>query len=113
MKKILLALCLIVGITAVSKAQMFDPIQRAKTLQTVLKLNDEQTEKITGFYITLHNKMLSTTSENPDFSADMAATKAKIKSVLTKKQNVNYEKWLAEEAKKFAEGNPAPSPKKD
>jgi Spy/CpxP family protein refolding chaperone len=113
MKKIILALCLIIGITAVSKAQMFVPEDRAKTLQTVLKLNNEQTDKITGFYKALKDKMLSTTDENPDFSKDMVDTKVKIKAVLTKEQNVAYEKWLAEEMNKKATERTGPSPTKN
>ena len=107
MKKALLVCCFLVGITKMSHAQTqifspegkFVPEGRAKHLQTLLKLSDAQTGKITGYYKVLLTQMDSVVHAGggeEDFQPLMAATKVKIKSVLTPEQNVGYEKMLRE-----------------
>ena len=99
MKKILLVCCLLAGITSVSHAQIFVPETRGKQLQTLLKLSDAQTGKITGYYKILQTQMdsvIKAGGDNDDFGPLMAATKIKIKAVLTPEQNVGYEKMLRE-----------------
>lgn len=54
MKKLLLMCCFLIGISAVSRAQgggmRKSPEERAKDLQTQLKLSDDQTTKVTAIY---------------------------------------------------------------
>lgn len=110
MKKLLLVCCFLVGIAKVSHAQTqiftpegkFVPEARAKHLQTLLKLSDAQTGKITGFYkvlLTQMDSVLKAGGTTDDFDPLMAATKVKIKAVLTREQNAGYEKMLRESAK--------------
>jgi len=99
MKKVLLVCCFLAGITKMSHAQIFVPENRAKQLQTLLKLSDAQTSKITGHYKTLQSQMdsvIKAGGSNDDFGPLMAATKVKIKAVLTPGQNIEYEKMLRE-----------------
>jgi hypothetical protein len=116
MKKALLVCCFLVGITKMSHAQTqiflpdgkFVPEGRAKHLQTLLKLSDTQTGKITGYYKVLLTQMDSVVQAGggeEDFQPLMAATKVKIKAVLTSAQNIGYEKMLAEGTKQ--NDNPA------
>ena len=61
MKKILLVCCFLLGITAVSRAQgggqRMGPVDRAKAMQTQLKLTDDQTAKITAILQVQQTKM--------------------------------------------------------
>ena len=55
MRKILLTCCLLLGIATLSRAQggggqRMSPEDRAKNLQTQLKLTDDQTAKVTVIY---------------------------------------------------------------
>jgi len=117
MKKVLLVCCFLVGITMMGHAQTqiftpdgkFVPEARAKHLQTLLKLSDVQTGKITGYYkvlLTQMDSVLKADGSVDDFGPLMAATKVKIKTVLTPEQNVGYEKMLREGMKQ--DDDPAP-----
>lgn len=100
MKKIMLICCLLLGITAVSRAQgRRSPEERAKALQTQLKLTDDQTAKITAIYTAQNAKVDSVRNAGGDRSAFMPimqATNEKIKAVLTADQAVAYQKWMDE-----------------
>lgn len=108
MKKLLLMLCFIAGITSLSKAQggqRRTPEEQAKQLQTQLKLNDDQTAKITTIMKMQGTKMDSVrAAANGDRQAmmqgmmpirQMASTK--IKALLTADQSVAYDKMLADQ----------------
>src|ERR1700761_6775122 len=97
MKKFLLICCVLLGITAVSHAQgggRMSPEDRAKNLQTQLKLTDDQTAKITAIYKEQATKMDSIrTASNGDRDAMrsammpmMQAANEKIKAILTPDQ---------------------------
>jgi periplasmic protein CpxP/Spy len=124
MKKALLICCFLIGITKMSHAQTqifspegkFVPEGRAKHLQTLLKLSDAQTGKITGYYKVLLTQMDSVVQAGggeEDFQPLMAATKVKIKTVLTPEQNAGYEKMLKESMKQDDNEAVPPSKKKD
>jgi protein CpxP len=109
MRKILLMCCLFLGITAVSRAQgggqRMSPEDRAKQMQTSLKLTDDQTAKITVIFKTQATKMDSIrTAANGDRDAMRTAmgplrtsTSAQIKAILTPDQDAAYEKMLADQ----------------
>lgn len=116
MKKILLMCCFLIGISAVSHAQgggmRKSPEDRAKDLQTQLKLNDDQTTKITAIYKEQSTKMDSVrTAANGDRSAMrqamapmMKATNDKVKAVLTPEQATAYDAWMKERMDKMRQG---------
>jgi len=103
MKKIMLICCLLLGITAVSRAQggqRRSPEERAKQLQTQLKLTDDQTAKITAIYTAQTARIDSVRNAGGDRSAFMPimqATNDKIKAVLTADQAAAYQKWMDEQ----------------
>jgi len=104
MKKILLMCCFLMGIAAVSHAQgggmRKSPEDRAKDLQTQLKLTDDQTAKVTAIYKEQAVKMDSVrTAANGDREAMRSAmmpmrkaTNDKVKAVLTPDQATAFEK---------------------
>jgi len=106
MKKFLLMCCFLIGITAVCRAQgggmRRSPEDRAKDLQTQLKLNDDQTTKITAIYKAQATKMDSVrTAANGDRQAVRSAmmplmkdTNDKIKAILTPDQATAYDKII-------------------
>lgn len=110
MKKLLLVCCFVIGATAMSFAQggggrmQRSPEDQAKALQTELKLNDDQTAKVTAIYkeqATKRDSLMK--AANGDRQAMMQAfrpmqeaTNTKIKAVLTADQSAAYDKWLAE-----------------
>lgn len=102
MKKIMLICCLMLGITAVSRAQggqRRSPEERAKALQTQLKLSDDQTAKITALYTAQTAKVDSVRNAGGDRSAFrpiMEATNEKIKAILTPEQAAAYQKMMDE-----------------
>ena len=107
MRKILLICCFFVGITAASHAQggmRMSPEDRAKQMQTSLKLSDDQTAKITAILKTQATKMDSVrTAANGDRDAMRAgmmpirrASNEQIKAILTPDQAVAYQKMLDE-----------------
>jgi periplasmic protein CpxP/Spy len=102
MKKIMLMCCILLGITAVSRAQggqRRSPEERAKMLQTQLKLSDDQTAKITALYTAQTAKVDSVRNAGGDRSAFrpiMEATNEKIKAILTPEQATAYQKMMDE-----------------
>jgi protein CpxP len=124
MKKVLLMLCFIAGITTLSKAQgggqRRSPEEQAKQLQTQLKLSDDQTAKITSIMQMQGTKMDSIrTASNGDRQAMMQGMMSvrqmmtpKIKAVLTADQATAYDKWEADRMSRMRQGGggapPAP-----
>lgn len=108
MKKFLLVCCILLGISAVSRAQggggRMSPEDRAKNLQTQLKLNDDQTAKITAIYKAQAVKRDSIrTAANGDRDAMRSAmmplmkeTNDKVKAILTPEQQTAYQKTMEE-----------------
>ena len=116
MKKFLLMCCFLMGIAAVSHAQgggmRKSPEDRAKDLQTQLKLTDDQTAKVTAIYKEQAVKMDSVrTAANGDRDAMrsamrpmMEATNAKIKAILTAEQAAAYDKAMKERMDRMRQG---------
>lgn len=103
MKKLLITCCILLGFAAVSRAQgggqRRTPEERAKQLQTALKLTDDQTAKITAIYQAQATKVDSIRNAGGDFSAMrplMQATNDKIKAILTPDQQAAYQKMMDE-----------------
>ncbi|MGI4752010.1 MAG: hypothetical protein ACRYFB_15355 [Janthinobacterium lividum] len=111
MKKLILMLCFIAGITSLSKAQggggrqRMSPADQAKAMQAQLKLTDDQTSKITSILQTNSTKMDSVrTASNGDRQAMMQGMmpirqmmNTKVKAILTSDQSVAYDKMLADQ----------------
>jgi protein CpxP len=117
MRKFLLVCCLFLGIAAVSRAQggggqRMSPADRAKALQTQLKLTDDQTTKITAIYTAQAAKRDSIrTAANGDRDAMraammplMQATNTQIKAVLTADQATAYDKMQADQRARMQQG---------
>jgi protein CpxP len=108
--------CFLLGITAVSRAQgggqRMSPEDRAKNLQTQLKLTDDQTAKVTAIYKTQATKRDSIrTAANGDRDAMRAAmmplmqsTNAQIKALLTADQAAAYQKMQDENRARMQQG---------
>ncbi|WP_419803081.1 hypothetical protein [Mucilaginibacter sp.] len=115
MKKIILMLCFVAGITTLSKAQggqRRTPEEQAKQLQTQLKLSDDQTSKITSIMQMQSTKMDSIrTAANGDrdvMRQGMMSVRQmmmpKIKAVLTADQSAAYDKMMAERMSRMQNG---------
>lgn len=115
MKKLLLMCCFLIGITAVSRAQggmRMSAEDRAKQLQTQLKLTDDQTAKITSIFKDQRTKMDSIrTAANGDRDAMrkgmmplMQDTNTKIKAILTPDQVTAYDKIQQERMQRMQQG---------
>ena len=116
MKKFLIMCCFLIGITAVCRAQgggmRRSPEDRAKDLQTQLKLNDDQTTKVTAIYKAQAAKMDSVrTAANGDRDAMRSAmmplmkdTNDKIKAILTPDQATAYEKIMQDRMNRMRNG---------
>ncbi|MFI5138059.1 MAG: hypothetical protein ACHQIM_09540 [Sphingobacteriales bacterium] len=116
MRKIMLLCCFLLGITAISRAQggmmRMSPADRAKQLQTQLKLTDDQTAKITAIYTAQNTKRDSIrTAANGDRDAMMQAmrplmeaTNDKIKAILTPDQAAAYQKIQVERRARMMQG---------
>lgn len=116
MKKIMLMCCFLLGITAVTRAQgggqRMSPADRAKQMQTQLKLTDDQTAKITAILQTQQTKMDSVrTAANGDRDAMRAgmgpirtSITAQIKAVLTPDQAAAYQKMMDEQRARMQNG---------
>jgi Spy/CpxP family protein refolding chaperone len=111
MKKILLLCCLFLGIAAVSRAQggrqRRSPEERAKMLQTQLKLTDDQTAKITVIYKDQSVKADSIRNAGGDFSAMrpvMEAANVKIKAILTADQAAAFQKMMDDRRARMQQG---------
>jgi|ERR1041385_591630 Spy/CpxP family protein refolding chaperone len=116
MKKFLLMCCFLIGITAVCRAQgggmRKSPEDRAKDLQTQLKLTDDQTTKITAIYKAQATKMDSVrTAANGDRQAMRSAmmplmkdTNDKVKAILTPDQATAYDKIIQDRMDRMRNG---------
>lgn len=116
MKKLMLICCFLLGFTAITRAQgggmRMSPEDRAKQLQTQLKLTDDQTAKITTIYKTQRAKMDSIrNSANGDRDAMrsammplMKSTNDQVKAVLTTDQAAQYDKMMEERMQRFRNG---------
>ena len=108
MKKIMLICMFLLGITAVTRAQgggqRMSPADRAKQMQTALKLSDDQTAKITAILQTQSTKMDSVrTAANGDRDAMRTGmmpirtnAMGQIKAILTPDQLAAYQKMQDE-----------------
>jgi Spy/CpxP family protein refolding chaperone len=109
MRKFLLMCCFLIGITAMAHAQgggqRLSPEDRAKQLQTQLKLTDDQTTKVTAILKVQTTKTDSIrTAANGDRTAMRAAmgpirtaANDQIKAILTPDQVTAYQKLLDEQ----------------
>ena len=116
MKKFLLMCCILLGFAAVSRAQgggqRMSPEDRAKQMQTQLKLTDDQTAKVTAILKVQATKMDSLrTASNGDRDAMRAAMgpirtsiTAQIKAVLTPEQATAYQKMLDDQRARMQQG---------
>lgn len=117
MKKLILMLCFVAGITSLSKAQggggqRRSPEEQAKQMQTQLKLTDAQTAQITTILQMQSTKMDSIrTASNGDRDAMRSgmmsmqqAMAPKIKAVLTPEQAAMYEKMMADRRARMQNG---------
>ena len=116
MKKFLLMCCFLIGITAVCRAQgggmRRSPEDRAKDLQTQLKLTDDQTTKIMAIYKAQATKMDSVrTAANGDRQAMRSAmmplmkdSNDKIKAILTPEQATAYDKIMQDRMDRMRNG---------
>jgi len=116
MKKFLLMCCFLIGITALCRAQgggmRKSPEDRAKDLQTQLKLTDDQTTKITAIYKAQATKMDSVrTAANGDRQAMRSAmmplmkdTNDKVKAILTPDQATAYDKIIQDRMDRMRNG---------
>ncbi|HEY4197916.1 MAG TPA: hypothetical protein VGM63_20385 [Mucilaginibacter sp.] len=115
MRKFLLMCCFLVGITAMAHAQggqRMSPEDRAKQMQTQLKLSDDQTTKVTAILKVQATKMDSVrTAANGDRSAMRTAmgpirtaSNDQIKAILTPDQATAYQKMLDEQRARMQGG---------
>lgn len=115
MRKILLMCCFLLGITAIAHAQggqRLSPEDRAKQLQTQLKLTDDQTTKVTAILKVQATKTDSVrTAANGDRTAMRAAmgpirsaANDQIKAILTPDQVTAYQKLLDEQRARMQGG---------
>ncbi|RYE29880.1 MAG: hypothetical protein EOP42_13385 [Sphingobacteriaceae bacterium] len=120
MKKLILMLCFVAGITTLSKAQgggqRRSPEEQAKQLQTQLKLSDDQTTKITAIMQMQSTKLDSIrTAANGDRDAMRQGMMSmrqsmmpKIKAVLTADQATAYDKMQADMRARMQNGGGSP-----
>lgn len=105
MKKLILVGCFVLGATVASFAQgggrqQMKPEDRAKQMQTALKLTDDQTAKVTAIYVEQASKQDSIMkANNGDRQAAMGAMRplretynAKIKALLNDEQKTEFDK---------------------
>jgi protein CpxP len=116
MKKLLLVCCFLIGFTAITRAQgggqRMTPEDRAKMMQTNLKLTDDQTAKVTAIFKVQAAKMDSVrTAANGDRDAMRTAmgpirkaTNDQIKAILTPDQAAAYQKMMDDMRAKMQQG---------
>ncbi|MHB8208888.1 hypothetical protein [Mucilaginibacter sp.] len=113
MKKFLLMCCFVIGITAASHAQggnRMSPEDRAKAMQTQLKLTDDQTTQITAILKTSAAKRDSIKNAGGDREAMrpvMMEANQKIQAILTPDQQTAYKQWMADMRAKMQNGGGA------
>lgn len=107
----MLVCCFLLGITAVSRAQgggpRRSPEERAKMMQTQLKLTDDQTAKITAIYQTQAKSIDSLRNAGGDrtaFRPIMQATNDKIKAILTPEQATAWQKMMDDMRARMQQG---------
>lgn len=118
MKKFVIMCCLFLGIAAASHAQggggrRFNPEERAKRMQTQLKLSDEQTTKLTAIYKEQGAKLDSLRTAGggrEQFRPLMEASNVKVKAVLTAEQAAQFEKMQTERRSRNGQGDGTPPP---
>jgi protein CpxP len=116
MKKLLLMCCFLIGFTAITRAQgggmRMSAADRAKQLQTQLKLTDDQTAKVTAIYTAQRTKMDSIrTASNGDRDAMrsammplMKSSNDQIKAILTPDQATAFDKMQQERMQRMQNG---------
>lgn len=111
MKKILLMCCFVIGITAASHAQQgrmrMNPEDRAKAMQTQLKLTDDQTTQITAILKASAAQRDSVKNAGGDRTAMrpiMMAANQKIQAILTDDQKAAYKKMMDDMRAKMQNG---------
>jgi protein CpxP len=116
MRKILLMCCFLLGVTAICRAQgggmRMSPTDRAKQLQTQLKLTDDQTARITTILQAQSTKMDSVRkASNGDRDAMrsammpmMKSSNDQIKAILTPDQAAAYQKMMDERRARMQQG---------
>jgi len=118
MKKLMLMCCFLIGFTAITRAQgggggmRMSAEDRAKQLQTQLKLTDDQTAKITDIYKAQRTKMDSIrTASNGDRDAMRSAmmplmktTNDQVKAILTPDQAAAFDKMQQERMQRMQQG---------
>ena len=95
--------CFVIGITAASQAQqgggMKSPADRAKQMQTQLKLTDDQTAQVTAIFTSAAAKRDSVMKAGGDRSAMrpiMMDANQKIQAILTPDQQAAYKQMMAD-----------------
>ena len=104
--------CFVIGITAVSHAQQgggmrMSPEDRAKAMQTQLKLTDDQTAQITTIFKTAAAQRDSVKNAGGDREAMrpiMMAANQKIQAILTPDQQAAYKQMMADMRAKMQNG---------
>jgi periplasmic protein CpxP/Spy len=92
-----------------AQPRMMSPQDRAKNLQDLLKLNDDQTQKIVQIYTVsdsiMSEKFNDTTLSRSDrrtfMRSNMDSTNAKIEALLTDDQKAGFQKYLQERRDRF------------
>ena len=123
MKKVFLVCGLLIGISAASFAQggggMKPPAEQAKSMQTALKLTDDQTSKITTILTTqAASRDSAVKANNGDrkeamkaFRPMMKANNERIMAILTPEQKTAWEKIMADRrAQQGGQGGGTPPP---
>jgi len=110
MKKILLLCCFLFGFVAVTHGQnggMRDPERMSKGLQSMLKLNDDQTAKIKAIYIAQNLKIDSLQkagAQRAAFHPVMESSVVQIKALLTPDQATAFQKMVDERRARAGQG---------
>jgi protein CpxP len=118
MKKVLLMFLLIIGVVIVSNAQKIvnsqksEAVEKAKTLQKELKLNEDQTARISAIYQEAYAKFDEIKVKERGNTDKMLAaarpliaeTHAKIKGVLQREQATEYDKLVKKYSNSYNSG---------
>lgn len=116
MRNLLLACCMIIGLTTVSQSQttplVNSPAEKSKGLQKQLSLTDAQTKKVEAIYQESSQKFEKikadahgdNTKMLPAIKPLRTTTISKIKAVLTPQQAVKYDKLVKESKKTGGSG---------